>query len=135
MEYYIVYFYYYYFRRVHYLVHMHNQNVVVAIPHGAANNITQHFVPNPVSINDDNTIKWINEDTIIHIVNGVKDMAIDDIKSKHTADLGLKTSLFDSNILYPTYTFYYTFDQEGIYNYICIIPSLSYIDNKCRKIS
>ena len=113
---------------------MHNQNVVVGISHGAANNITQHFVPNPVNINDGNTIEWINEDTMIHIVNGVKDMAIDDIKSKHTADLGLKTSLFDSNILYPTYTFYYRFDQEGIYNFICVIPSLSYIDNKCRKI-
>lgn len=59
---------------------MHNQKVVVGIPHGAANNITQHFVPNPVNINDGNTIEWINEDTIIHIVNGVKDMAIDDIK-------------------------------------------------------
>jgi len=48
-------------------------------------------------------------------------MVDDDIKSKPTADLGLKTSLFDSNILYPGHKFYYTFGEEGIYNYICIL--------------
>lgn len=98
-----------------------NPNVVVTIPYAAANDITQHFVPNPVNIDVGDTIEWINEDTTIHTVNGIEVMAIDDIKYKETAELGLKTSLFDSNILYPGDTFYYTFDREGIYNYICII--------------
>ncbi|HET9774239.1 MAG TPA: plastocyanin/azurin family copper-binding protein [Nitrososphaeraceae archaeon] len=98
-----------------------NPDVVVTIPDGAANDITQHFVPNPVNIDVGDTIELINEDTTIHTVNGIEVMAIDDIKYKETAELGLKTCLFDSNILYPGDTFYYTFDREGIYNYICII--------------
>lgn len=98
-----------------------NPNVVVTIPYGAASDITQHFLPNPVNIDVGDTIEWINEDATIHTVNGIEVMAIDDIKYKETTELGLKTLLFDSNILYPGDIFYYTFDQEGIYNYICII--------------
>ena len=98
-----------------------DQKVVVTIPYGAANNITQHFQPNPVNIRVGDTIEWINKDTTIHTVNGIDVTDIDDIKSKHMGDLGLKTSLFDSNILYPGDKFYYTFDQAGVYNYICII--------------
>ena len=98
-----------------------NQKVVVTILYVAANNISQHFVPNPVNIHAGGTIEWINEDTTIHTVNGLEATAIDDIKYKHTGDLGLKTSLFDSNILYPGDKFYYTFDQGGVYTYMCII--------------
>jgi plastocyanin len=98
-----------------------NPNVVVTIPYGAASDITLHFLPNPVNIDVGDTIEWINEDTTIHTVNGIEAMAIDDIKYKETAELGLKTSLFDSNILYPGDIFYYTFDRERIHNYICII--------------
>ena len=72
-----------------------NQNIVVTIPYGAANNITQHFVPNPVNIHAGNKIEWINKDTTIHTVNSIDVMDIDDIESKHTGDLGLKISLFD----------------------------------------
>lgn len=98
-----------------------NQTVVVTISHGAANNITKHFIPNPVNIHVGNTIEWINEDTTIHTVNGIEVMAIDKTISEDMSDLGLKTSLFDSKILYPGDKFSQTFDQEGSYNYICII--------------
>lgn len=94
---------------------------LLTISHGAANNITNHFIPNPVNIHVGNTIEWINEDTTIHTVNGIEVMAIDKTISEDMSDLGLKTSLFHSKILYPGDKFSQTFDQEGSYNYICII--------------
>ncbi len=97
------------------------ENIVVTIPSGAAKNITQHFVPNPVNIHVGDTIEWINKDSTIHTVNGIEVMVIDKTVSEDMPDLGLKTSLFDSKILYPGDKFSQTFDQEGSYNYICII--------------
>ena len=97
------------------------QNIIVTIPNGAANNTTQHFIPNPVNIHVGDTIEWINKDSTIHTVTGIEVMVIDKTSSGHMPDLGLKTSVFDSKILYPGDTFSQTFDQEGSYNYICII--------------
>jgi len=98
-----------------------NQKVVVTIPFGAGKNITQHFVPNPVVIHTGDTIEWINEDITIHTVNGIEVLVIDDIKSAYSRGLSLNTSLFNSNLLFPGDKFDFSFDQEGIYNYICII--------------
>ncbi len=71
------------------------------------------FEPNPVTINVDSIIKWINVDNDIHtITSGHED----------DPDKGL---LFNSKIMSENDEFLHLFDKSGNFNYYCIVhPSM-----------
>ncbi len=99
-----------------------NQKVIITIPQGAGTDSVAHFIPNQTNIHIDDTVEWINEDSTIHTVNSVEVSDNDaNINSNYSKNISVPSSLFDSNMLFPGDKFDYTFEREGVYNYICAI--------------
>ena len=68
------------------------------------------YNPNPIEIKVGDTVSWINNDSSPHTVTS-------------SSDEGNIT--FDSDVLRRGETFYFTFDQEGQYVYLCTLhPSM-----------
>jgi plastocyanin len=100
---------------------------IVTIPKGSANpevDITkftakQWYNPSPITINVNDTVKWINNDTESHTVTsglggGLASAAT--INSKGKPD-----GLFDSGLFKPGSSWSFKFTQPGTYNYFCTI--------------
>lgn len=76
-------------------------------------NADQSFSPNPIRIQQGQTITWYNGDTVSHTITSGADGDPDE------------GSLFDSNAIIPSQYYSLTFDEIGEYRYYCIYhPSM-----------
>ena len=100
---------------------------IVTIPKGSANpevDITKFsakkwYDPSPITININDTVKWINNDTEPHTVTsglggGIGSAASINIKGK-------PSGLFDSGSFKPGESYSLKFNKSGTYNYFCTI--------------
>ena len=100
---------------------------IVTIPKGSANpevDITKFtakkwYTPSPITINVNDTIKWINNDTEPHTVTsgiggGIGSAASINIKGK-------PNGLFDSGAFKPGDSYSLKFNESGTFNYFCTI--------------
>ena len=83
-----------------------NVNSISAVIVGL--NGDKSYPPNPITIEEGQTITWYNGDTISHTVTSVQD------NDKDAGDD------FDSNAIIPNQYFSLTFDDSGEYQYYCI---------------
>ncbi len=99
---------------------------VVTIPKGSANpevDITkftakQWYKPSPITINVNDTVKWINNDTESHTVtSGIGG----GMASAATNSKGKPNGLFDSGLFKPGSSWSLKFNKSGTYNYFCTI--------------
>lgn len=99
---------------------------IVSIPKGSANpevDITkftekQWYKPSPITINVNDTVKWVNNDTESHTVtSGVGG----GIASAATNAKGKPNGLFDSGLFKPGSSWSLKFNKSGTYNYFCTI--------------
>jgi aldose sugar dehydrogenase len=88
-----------------------NANSIPAVIVGL--NGDKSYSPNPITIEEGQTITWYNGDTISHTVTSGQD---------NDNDAGED---FDSNAIIPNQYFSFTFDDSGEYQYYCIYhPSM-----------
>ena len=88
-----------------------NANSIPAVIVGL--NGDKSYSPNPITIEEGQTITWYNGDTISHTVTSGQD---------NDNDAGED---FDSNAIIPNQYFSFTFDDSGEYPYYCIYhPSM-----------
>jgi plastocyanin len=98
----------------------------VTIPKGAANpevditkfTATQWYKPSPITINVNDTVKWINNDTEPHTVTSGTGAGI---ASASTNAKGTPNGLFDSGSFKAGSSYSLKFNKTGIYNYFCTI--------------
>jgi plastocyanin len=65
------------------------------------------YVPSIISVKEDQTVTWSNEDVAFHsVTSGI---------------YGEPTTLFDSGHLDPEQKFSYTFDEKGAFDYFCTL--------------
>jgi plastocyanin len=65
------------------------------------------YVPSIISVKEDQTVTWSNEDVAFHsVTSGI---------------YGEPTALFDSGYLDPEQKFSYTFDEKGAFDYFCTL--------------
>ena len=65
------------------------------------------YVPSIISVKEDQTVTWSNEDVAFHsVTSGI---------------YGEPTALFDSGHLDPEQKFSYTFDEKGTFDYFCTL--------------
>ena len=65
------------------------------------------YVPSIISVKEDQTVTWSNEDVAFHsVTSGI---------------YGEPTALFDSGHLDPEQKFSYTFDEKGAFDYFCTL--------------
>ena len=84
------------------------QNFQVTIPPGAAtSDENEAFIPSTISIPDNSTVMWTNNDTTPHTATA------------NNASDG--SQLFDSGLLSTGETFEVTFDKAGNYHYQCTL--------------
>ncbi|WP_052347666.1 cupredoxin domain-containing protein [Candidatus Nitrosotenuis chungbukensis] len=86
--------------------------VDVSIPKGSSlpgcEENDECFMPSMVTVSVDGTVTWTNDDTAAHTV------------TSGTASDG-PDGVFDSSILMAGKTFEHTFDEEGSYDYFCVV--------------
>ncbi|GBC69073.1 Amicyanin [archaeon HR01] len=77
--------------------------VIISNPLGSSTNTSLTFDPPYVRlrINVNNTVTWVNEDTVPHTVTS-------------------RDRFFDQ-VLQPGQSFTYTFDRVGVYEYVCTL--------------
>ena len=100
------------------------ENRTVTIPVGASN---PHFEteaqfwysPPIITINNGDTVKWINTDREIHTVTSGK--GIDRGQLAQGKMEGTPDGYFDSGPFKPGESWSYTFDKSGTFNYFCTI--------------
>ena len=82
----------------------------VVIPSGASTQkIGQiYFDPNHIEIEIGTTVKWINNDEVVHTV------------TSGTPENG-PSSIFDSSMMNPGSSFEYTFNSAGTFDYFCMV--------------
>lgn len=98
----------------------------VLIPRGAANpevDITnlaprQWYVPKQVSINQGDSVTWINNDTEPHTVTSGTGAGIESLL---TNERGSSNGIFDSGSFGPGESWSYNFTRAGRYTYFCTI--------------
>jgi plastocyanin len=91
------------------LVYM-DEDVEVKISKGASsNNNTQFYSPPEVHVAPGNSIKWTNDDNVIHTVTQGKPSE------------GANSTGFNSGPIQPGGTFVHFFDESGTIDYFCTI--------------
>ena len=103
-----------------------NESASVVIPKGSASpevNITkltprQWYVPSQISINQNDTVTWINTDTESHTVTSGIGEGLESLVNKKQ---GTKNGIFDSGIFKPDTNWTYQFEQPGIFTYFCTV--------------
>jgi plastocyanin len=111
---------------ISYVQGQESRNVTVTIPKGAANpevditNLTprQWYDPREISINVNDTIKWINNDTEPHTVTSGLGGGI---SSLLTNSQGRPNGLFDTGLFASDTSTTIKFNDSGTYNYFCTI--------------
>jgi plastocyanin len=102
------------------------KNVTITIPKGSANpevDITkltprQWYVPSKISINQNDTVTWINKDTEGHTVTSGIGEGLESLVNKKQ---GTKNGIFDSGIFKPGTNWTHKFDQAGLFTYFCTV--------------
>jgi plastocyanin len=103
-----------------------NGEKIITIPKGSANpevDITkftskQWYNPSPITINVNDTIKWINNDTESHTVTSGLGGGM---ASAATNSKGKPNGLFDSGLFKPDSSYSLKFNKSGTFNYFCTI--------------
>jgi plastocyanin len=103
-----------------------NVSKIVTIPKGSANpevditkfTATQWYKPSPITINVNDTVKWINNDSEPHTVTAGTGAGI---ASASTNAKGKPNGLFDSGSFKPGGSYSLKFNKTGTFNYFCTI--------------
>ena len=103
-----------------------NESSSVVIPKGSASpevDITkltprQWYVPSQITINQNNTVTWINKDTEAHTVTSGIGEGLESLVNKKQ---GTKNGIFDSGIFKPDTNWTYQFEQPGTFTYFCTL--------------
>lgn len=80
----------------------------VSIVYASSNLTDTAFQPNPVNIKVGDTIRWTNDDNVIHTV-----------KEGNPATGEIPEGGFDSDLMSTGQTFEYTFNMSGTFDYYC----------------
>ena len=102
------------------------QNITISIPKGSANpevDITklgprQWYLPRQLTVNSNDTITWINNDTEAHTVTSGIGAGIESLMNNKR---GTPNGLFDSSSFKPGQSWTHTFTTPGTYTYFCTI--------------
>ncbi len=103
-----------------------SRDTIITIPKGSANpevdvtNLSprQWYDPREISINVNDTIKWINNDTEPHTVTSGLGGGLNSLL---TNSQGKPNGLFDSGLFSPNTSTYIKFNESGTYNYFCTV--------------
>ncbi|MFZ0327304.1 MAG: plastocyanin/azurin family copper-binding protein [Nitrososphaeraceae archaeon] len=103
------------------------KHYTITIPKGSANpevDITklgprQWYLPRELSINLNDTVTWINNDTEAHTVTSGIGGGMESLIN--TKKLGIQTGIFNSGLFKPGQSWIHTFSRPGTYNYFCTI--------------
>lgn len=103
-----------------------NESASVVIPKGSASpevDITkltprQWYLPSKISINQNDTVTWINKDTEGHTVTSGIGEGLESLVNKKQ---GTKNGLFDSGIFKPGTNWTYQFEHPGEFTYFCTL--------------
>ncbi len=103
-----------------------SKDMIITIPKGSANpevDITnlsprQWYVPRDISINVNDTIKWINNDTEPHTVTSGLGGGLNSLL---TNSQGKPNGLFDSGLFSSDTSTSIKFNESGTYNYFCTV--------------
>ena len=106
--------------------HAADDSFTVTIPRGAANpevDITklgprQWYVPNQITVSENDSITWINDDTEGHTVTSGIGAGIESLL---TNKKGAENGLFNSGLFTPRENWTDRFEQSGSYTYFCTI--------------
>jgi plastocyanin len=109
-----------------YLAFAENQSLTVIIPKGAASpevditklTPTQWYVPSQISVNQNDTVTWINRDTEVHTVTSGIGAGLESLLNNKQ---GTKNGIFDSGIFKPGGNWTYKFVNPGVYTYFCTV--------------
>jgi plastocyanin len=109
-----------------YLAFAENQSVIVTKPRGAASpevditkfTPTQWYVPSHTSVNQNDTITWINKDTEVHTVTSGVGAGLESLLNNKQ---GTKNGIFDSGLYKPGGNWTHKFEKAGIYAYFCTV--------------
>lgn len=111
---------------VDYLAFADNQSITVIIPKGAASpevdirkfTPTQWYIPSQISVNQNDTVMWINRDTEVHTVTSGMGAGLESLLNNKQ---GIKNGIFDSGIFKPGGNWTYKFANAGVYSYFCTV--------------
>ena len=103
-----------------------NEEKTVTIPKGSANpevdmtkfTLKQWYKPAEVTINVNDTVRWINYDTEPHTVTSGMGGGL---ASAGTNSKGKPNGLFDSGLFKPGDSWSFKFNRPGTFNYFCTI--------------
>jgi plastocyanin len=109
-----------------YEAHAVGESITVTIPRGAANpevDITklgprQWYVPNQITVAENDTITWINDDTEGHTVTSGIGAGIESLLTNRK---GTENGLFDSGLFGPREDWTFQFEKSGRYTYFCTV--------------
>ena len=107
-----------------YMAFAEDQSVIVTIPRGTANpevditklSPTQWYTPARVSVNQNDSVIWINKDTEIHTVTSGNGAGLESLM---TNKRGTKNGIFDSGIIKPGENWTHLFENAGTFAYFC----------------
>ena len=105
-----------------YMAFAENQSAIVTIPKGAASpevditklTPTQWYTPPRISVNQNDSITWINRDTEIHTVTSGNGAGLESLM---TNKRGTKNGIFDSGIFKPGENWTHVFEKAGTFAY------------------
>jgi plastocyanin len=108
------------------LVLAENQSHTIIIPRGAASpevditklSPTQWYVPSQISVNQNDSVTWINRDTEVHTVTSGTGAGLESLLNNKQ---GIKNGIFDSGIFGPGKNWTYKFVNPGSYQYFCTV--------------
>ena len=103
-----------------------SKNVIVTIPKGSANpevDITklgprQWYSPSQVTVQTNDTITWINNDTEAHTVTSGIGAGVESLMNNKR---GTPNGIFDSGSFKPGQSWTHAFNNPGTYTYFCTI--------------
>ena len=103
-----------------------NEEKIVTIPKGSANpevditkfTLKQWYKPAVITINVNDTVKWINDDTEPHTVTSGLGGGL---ASAATNSKGKPNGFFDSGLFKPSDSWSFKFNKSGTFNYFCTI--------------
>jgi plastocyanin len=103
-----------------------NQSLNVIIPRGAASpevditklSPTQWYLPSQISVNQNDSVTWINRDTEVHTVTSGIGAGLESLLNNKQ---GIKNGIFDSGIFKPGGNWTYKFVNPGTYQYFCTV--------------
>jgi plastocyanin len=102
------------------------RSLTIIIPKGAASpevditklTPTQWYIPSKISVNQNDTISWINKDTEVHTVTSGIGAGLESLLNNKK---GTKNGFFDSGIFRPGENWTCKFVNSGTFTYFCTV--------------